>query len=211
MIARRSLLAALALSFAVAFPARFLAAQQVTSFIDGIEGSYEGTVRRAVSASMASQATIVAGRSQQEPPETLQDTMRRAEAASRSHETVQPVPVNLTLTRASDGWRIEIRHPEDRFGLPLPSFFAVSLRATPAALAPSQTGGTVPASWKALATQTAQSLTVHLFDVGATATPTQFQISLQPVGKDLELAMWRIDSDGHRAMSWTGLLARQGK
>jgi len=80
------------LSFVVgAFLPKFPAAQQAAGFIDGIEGSYEGTVRRAVSASMASQATIVAGRSQHDPPEALQDTMRRAEAAMRNHETVQPV------------------------------------------------------------------------------------------------------------------------
>jgi hypothetical protein len=200
------------MSFAVgAFLPKLPAAQQAANFIDGIEGSYEGTVRRAVSASMASQATIVASRTQQDPPEALQDPMRRAEAALRSHQTVQSVTVNLTVTRASDGWHIEIRHPDEQFGLPLPSFTAIRLLGTPATLSPAQAGGAVSTSWKAVATQTAQSLTIYLFDVEAAATPTQFQMSLQPVGKDLEFAMWRIDSDGHRAMAWAGLLAKQGK
>ena len=203
----RSLVALLMLSLASVASTGAVSAQPRANFLSTAEGWYQGTVYRAVTGSLASRPAAPASSDRQDRGDRLEELLRSVEA-QRNHRPEQPVVVALSVTSTTNTWNIEVRHPDDQLGLPLPSLVMIGVPKDQAALSPCGLFGMPQGGWNALAIDGPNAVTVYLFQADASES-SQFQISVRAAGRDVEFVMWRIDRDGHRAMAWMGLLSRQ--
>ena len=200
------LVALLLLSLASAASTGTVSAQPRASFLSTAEGRYQGAVYRAVTGSLVSRPAAPTSSDRQDRGDSLKELLRTAEAAQRNHRHEQPVLVALSVTSTTNAWNIEVRHPDDQFGLPLPGLVMIGVAKDQAALSPCGLFGM--AGWNALAIDGPSAVTLYLFQADA-SEPSRFQISVRAAGRDVELVMWRIDRDSHRAVAWKGLLVRQ--
>lgn len=188
-------------------------AQSSSDLLARFEGLYTGDISKATTGILGESAQKRNSGATRKEKHDLQEPNKEfleiIEEALKEPQRFQRTPAQLLVLPATDGWTVELRHTDDQLGFPLPSGVIATLPKFLVPLSPVKVDGIPSEAWRAQAIHNRESLTIYLTEVDTSSTPTQFQISLQEAGDNIDFVLWLIGKRAHQATSWRGRLVRE--